>query len=956
MYALFSVQYPVILFAIIPVAIAMLLWSGRNKPSPLKHGATSIAAFRNAVKTGLRLTCVALLLLALSSPSAGISIYAPNYTVFLMDISESVPVGAKISACEKIRTIISSSKNQKFVFYLFAGKAYQINSDKAVDFFAGFDRRTVFTANPSPARLSLREQIFYEYFLKGIQKGISTASENGPPAGDSPHELREILNNLQSWENSIGASETRLGSAINLACAEMEDSLSKKILVFTDGWSNETTEETSRVVSSHPDCIFYFDKMDAEGDIDVIAKEIHAPIEVKVNEPFDISVDVSATAKCETAASLFINDELYQAMNVYFAAPNQTANVTFPGIQLQKGNHTVKLLVETQMDSELANNSVSRIISATGKPRVLILEDSQNASYYLRNALENQDFAVETRTKAGALPLHILLDYDCVILFQLSKTSLNTAQEIQIEKYVREYGGSVFFIAGSDEAGIAALHNTLTEQILPCNLQDPSEIAPVPQNEKPPEKGPAPEKAKAEAPTVAMMLVLDKSGSMEGAKLQLVKESAIATAEALYTEDLIGVIAFDSQAYEILPLTPAREKDFVADKISRITADGMTEFFPALNMAYKNMSEIESKIKHVVLLSDGHTALANFKDLVAKMTQANITLTAIGIGEDFDSGIMANLSQWGKGRFYFTYSLEEIPQIFTKETTKVLEIASEKRPDTRPGTGPLPPNISTVPLVMKDIPVIAVDADAPVLKKTDTSRLPPLQKIITVLPKNFSNTILFSDKKEPILVFGRYGLGKTAAWAGDLDGACSEKWLTWDAFPGFISAVTRSISRVTEEPALQPRIAMAIDRTSKKTAVTIFIPEEYNGFTTTPQFDCFYSVNDHETECVMERTATATYKTAIPMEQAGIFYYFNIFINAAGFPGYTKKIACIIDYPGEFYNKGVNDAFFSAFPEEPPSGISEEKRESSEKMNLSLYLLIPALLMFLVDVTIKRGR
>ncbi|MBI5361074.1 MAG: VWA domain-containing protein [Planctomycetes bacterium] len=955
MFALFSIQYPVILFAIIPIAIAMLLWSGRSKPSQLKHSPANTAVFRGAVKTGLRLTCVALLLLALSSPSAGVSTYAPNYTVFLMDISESVPVSAKISACEKIRTVISSSKNQKFIFYLFAGKAYRLDSNKAMDFFTEFDRKTVFTANPSPARLSVREQIFYEYFLKGIQKGISAASENGPPAIDSPHELRAILNNLQSWENSIEISETRLGNAINLACAGIEDSLSKKILVFTDGWCNETAGETNRIIFSHPDCVFYFDKMDAEGDIDVIAKEIYAPIEVKVNEPFDITVAVSATAKCEAAASLFINDELYQAMNVFFAAPNQTANVTFSGIQLQKGNHTIKLLVETQMDSELANNSVSKIVSAIGKPRVLILEDMQNASYYLKSALDNQDFTVETRTKANVLPLHILLDYDCVVLFQLSKTTLNTAQEIQLERYVREYGGSVFFIAGPDEANVAALHNTLTEQILPCNLQDPAEVAPVPQDEKPPEKGPAPEKAKAEAPTVAMMLILDKSGSMEGTKLQLVKESAIATAEALYTEDLIGVIAFDSQAYEILPLTPAREKDFVADKISRITADGGTEFFPALNMAYKNMSEIEAKIKHVVLLSDGHTALANFKDLVAKMTQANITLTAIGIGEDFDSGIMANLSQWGKGRFYFTYSLEEIPQIFTKETTKVLEIASEKRPDARPGTGPLPPNISTVPPAMKDIPVIAADADAPVLKKTDTSRLPPLQKIITVLPKNFSNTILFSDRKEPVLIFGRYGLGKTAAWAGDLDGAYSEKWLSWDAFPGFISAVTRSISRVTEEPALQPRIAMAVDRINKKTIATVFIPEEYGGFTTAPQFDCFYSVNDRETECAMERTATATYQTAIPMEQTGIFYYFNIFINAEGFPGYTKKIACIIDYPGEFYNKGANSAFFDAFPEEPPSGISEEKRERSEKLNLSLYLLVPALFMFLADITIRRG-
>ena len=71
-------------------------------------------------------------------------------------------------------------------------------------------------------------------------------------------------------------------------------------------------------------------------------------------------------------------------------------------------------------------------------------------------------------------------------------------------------------------------------------------------------------------PPLALYMVLDRSGSMTGLKVQLAKEAAIAAAEVLKPQDWVGVVAFDSFPHRVLDLTRARERQTIIDEIARI--------------------------------------------------------------------------------------------------------------------------------------------------------------------------------------------------------------------------------------------------------------------------------------------------------------------------------------------------------------------------------------------------
>ena len=98
-------------------------------------------------------------------------------------------------------------------------------------------------------------------------------------------------------------------------------------------------------------------------------------------------------------------------------------------------------------------------------------------------------------------------------------------------------------------------------------------------------------------PDVAMALVIDRSGSMTGLPLEMAKQAAKATADTLGPDDLLEVIAFDSQPTRIVQMTAAKHGARIQADIARIQAGGGTEIFPALDAAYQALSAARAKAK-----------------------------------------------------------------------------------------------------------------------------------------------------------------------------------------------------------------------------------------------------------------------------------------------------------------------------------------------------------------------
>ncbi|MBM4082721.1 MAG: VWA domain-containing protein, partial [Planctomycetes bacterium] len=319
-------------------------------------------------------------------------------------------------------------------------------------------------------------------------------------------------------------------------------------------------------------------------------------------------------------------------------------------------------------------------------------------------------------------------------------------------------------LGGDESFGLGGYYGTDVEKLLPVHVQP---------------------EMKKEKPTLAMMLLIDKSGSMTGLKMDLAKEAAIATAELLGPDDKVGVVAFDGAAYWIAPLQSGRDKFAIVDKISAIQAGGGTNMYPALEMAYEALSVAEAKLKHLIALTDGQTQSGDFKAIVARMASEKMTLSTVAIGQGADTNLLKQLADWSGGRYYFTEDAFAIPKIFTREAVMAAKSSLVEEP--------------FMPHVVKPTEMT---------RGIRFDECPFLLGYVATKPKPTAEVSLISDRGEPVLAAWRVGLGKTAAFTSDVKARWASDWVTWREFPKFWAQVARSTMRKPTAAGFETSIAV----------------------------------------------------------------------------------------------------------------------------------------------------
>jgi uncharacterized protein with von Willebrand factor type A (vWA) domain len=167
---------------------------------------------------------------------------------------------------------------------------------------------------------------------------------------------------------------------------------------------------------------------------------------------------------------------------------------------------------------------------------------------------------------------------------------------------------------------------------------------------------------KKHLPSLALALVIDKSGSMAGVKMELTKEAASATVDFLSDRDSVGVIAFDSRTYPVVNITKVEDKRSITGQIQSIQPVGGTNMYPGLRSALESLQSNDAQIKHIIVLSDGRSEGGDFRGIARSIRDAGITLTAVAVGDDADIPMMTMLAEIGGGRFYAVDRPENLPR------------------------------------------------------------------------------------------------------------------------------------------------------------------------------------------------------------------------------------------------------------------------------------------------------
>lgn len=187
-----------------------------------------------------------------------------------------------------------------------------------------------------------------------------------------------------------------------------------------------------------------------------------------------------------------------------------------------------------------------------------------------------------------------------------------------------------------------------------------------------------------ERPPVNMAIVLDKSGSMQGAKMREAKSAAISAINMLGPDDIVSVVTYESTVSVIVPATKASDRAAIISAIQQIQPDGSTALFSGVSKgAYEVRKFFQAnQVNRVVLLSDGlanvgPSSPAELGALGRSLGSEGITVSTIGLGLDYNEDLMAQLALNSDGNHMFAENATDVATAFQRELGDALSVVAQ---------------------------------------------------------------------------------------------------------------------------------------------------------------------------------------------------------------------------------------------------------------------------------------
>ncbi len=737
---------------------------------------------------------------------------------------------------------------------------------------------------------------------------------------------------------------TDLGLGLNFAAALRPAGKVGRVVLLSDG--NDTAdggvEAAARLAAAglEVDTVALRNPTQPE----VLVAGLELPPGLKSGEPFDARADIESNTATTTKVNLYQNQFLVGQQDI--AVHPGRNDVLFPNLRAGDGFTAYEVEILPAADTRLENNRAGATAALSGQPRVLLVDSAVERAAPLADALRAAQIEVEVRGPAG-LPrdLSELQRFDLFMLSDVPALSLTRDQMELYRTWVQQFGGGFIMLGGENSFGVGGYYRTPIEQMLPVRMEHDD---------------------RQETPSVALYVVLDRSGSMTApvaaqTKIGLADQGAVMALDVLQAKDLFGLTAVDTQVHTVVPLGPTGNRAASEQKILSITAGGGGIYiFTGLADAFHVLRAATAKIKHVILFSDAADAEekssgempdgapaggGNSTDLVSAMLAEKITTSVVGLGGDRDKDVtfLRLLAERGNGRFYLTNDALTLPQIFSTETMKVAQSSLVEEP------------FNPVPA-----------APSPLVPGLDWKTAPPLLGYNSTKPKPTAQVALATELGEPLLASWRYGLGQTAAFTSDAQARWAGEWLGWDGYGKFWAQVVRGLLRKSDQAAFQVRTSEVAAGTRLRLAIDAVTPE--GGFRDALPIDvsAVDTASGQAIAARAEQTGPGSYSvefTLPPLSSAGgngATTMFSISSPAiAERPyvfGYTRS------YPKEFLRTGTDGATLQAiasagngkYAPAPAQIFAAPRRYSERRLDLTNYFLAAALLLLPLDIFLRR--
>lgn len=838
---------------------------------------TDFGVIQRALNGLFRVAVLTALVAAVARPS--ISRFDSNLcTVYLVDVSASVPDGVLAEARDVVQA------------------GYDERGTNLVRLITFAERPEIVPIAPGQPRILPFER--------------PRGAADGSGATDEPLGFAQA------------ALATDAAAALRLSYGLCPQDHIKRAVLISDGNQNRGDIVAEAATARDFGVRLYSHEIPFEPEAEVLVRDVQMPPDIELSEPFTMVVEIYSNRETTARLDLTQNDfrdirgrelELVEGVN----RVELTAEVYEPGFR------RFELRIRPDGPDRFSDNNVFvQTVEVDGRPQVLYVEGEGRSRSYLQRALDRErndlaNFDLEVRTRHGfPESLDEMANFDMIILSDVEAQNISRNAMRAVERYVRDLGGAFLMVGGENAFGPGGYDNTLLEEISPVTFDM---------------------ERQRDQPSLAMMIVVDRSGSMDGLKLEMAKDAAKAVVDMLGPQDSIGVIAFDTVPQTVVRLQQASNRARIRSDIGRIAPGGGTDILPALTEAYIELATHSARLKHVIVLTDGAAPWEGIADVTSAMRAEGITVSAVAVGGDADRSLLEMIAELGGGRFHATNDPNNIPQIFVQETSTVARTNLIEEPFRAvPGRR------------SQSTRGIAWDASPYLLGYVQTRAKPRAEVLLT------------TERGDPLLARWRLGMGRVAVFTSDIKNRWAVEWVRSRMYPQFWAQVVRDLMRVDseEELAMHAEIHEGVAR------ITVDAIDEADRFINGLESTVEVTLPDgSRTELALPQVAAGRYEGELELTGYGP-YLLRAEHMLDGDAIASSFGAVTYPYPDEFltfeptFELGRHAAALTGGTVDPtPAQLWDAEGEEVEyRRELWPYALFAALALFIIDLLFRRVR
>jgi uncharacterized membrane protein len=723
---------------------------------------------------------------------------------------------------------------------------------------------------------------------------------------------------------------TDIGAALRLASALFPDDAQKRIVLLSDGNDTTGSGQADAALAAARGIQVETVLTGLAGSDEVLVERLTAPSTARLGESVEVTAELTSTVAQPVTLRLFVNGELAATKPVEL--PEGPSRASFVFTPDEPGFLRFRVVVEAARDTFNQNDRADANTIVKGEPRVLVVQGDEEVAAELVTALRAERQNVDT-VIPEALPADLagLADYDSIVLVDVPRLRLTDGAMAALQVYVRDLGRGLMVVGGPRAYGAGGYTDTPLEEALPVDMG-------VRDRQKQPE--------------VALVVVIDKSGSMDAChcntfdggmgggagiagvkKVDIGKEAILRAAAALTAQDELGVIAFNESAHWVVRTAPLGGLQDLQGQIAGIQADGQTNIFGGLKEAVESLEEARATRRHIILLTDGWSSSGEYTAILEQMKAAGITLSTVGAGGG-SNPFLEQLAQKGGGRFYNAANPASIPDIFLKETERV----------------------SGQQIVEEPFFPIQVSS-SPILRGLEDG-FPRLLGYNGTTAKPAAQTVLVTARDDPLLAQWQYGLGRSVAWTSDSTGRWAKNWVGWDGFPALFSQMVGWTFPGEESGGIEAAFVERGGRTHLRVESVASDGSARDFYATTV---AMIGPDLEPVTVTLSQVAPGVYEAPVESLDSGA-YAVRVTQVRPGEAPLGRTLGLVAPTPAEYRLLGANEPLLGAIRsatggravETPEAVWVHDLRSTSRYTDLWPWMLVLALLLWPLDIALRR--